>query len=106
MRFMATLVLTLCCAAPAMAAPTCQARDGMTMRCGAPGAMPVGWTAPRLEHPLPQVSTHDIWEAAAGLILLLALIALLPEFDGSRSKDWVAERSEEDRRNDPADPFD
>ena len=92
MRFVAIFVLALFCVAPAMAAPTCQARDGLTMRCGTPGAMPVGWTAPRMEHPLPRASTHDMWEAAAGLILLLALIALLPEFDGSRDEDWEPDK--------------
>ena len=92
MRVAIFLMLALICAAPAMAAPTCQTRTGMTARCGAPGAMPVGWTAPEADRHIPAGNPEDLWEAVAGILLLFALIALLPEFDGSRSEDWESDR--------------
>jgi hypothetical protein len=80
-------------ATPVFAAPTCQDRNGDTIKCGAPGAMPVGWTLPdaeawrlRLVHP--ETPAGDILKAVAGLALLFALIALLPRFDGRRDQDW------------------
>ena len=91
------LILALLLAAPAaQAAPTCQNRGGDTIRCGTQGAMPVGWT------PSPQ----QLWDrqlsrapgpgkgellSAFGMVgLILALIALLPEFRG-----WREEQDEE-----------
>lgn len=88
------LILALLLAAPmAVAAPTCQDRSGGTIRCGTPGAMPVGWT------PSPQ----QLWDrqlsrtpgprrsellSAFGVVgLILALIALLPDADGWREED-------------------
>jgi hypothetical protein len=89
MRLPAILCLLLIAAMPAaLAAPTCQDRSGMTMRCGAEGAMPVGWTAPDRDRHVPKANSRDIWEAAAAIILLFALIALLPDFDGSSDSDW------------------
>ena len=80
-------------ASGALAAPTCDNRNGDTVRCGTPGAMPVGW-APSpgdvLDHPAtaPELSPAE----AAALIYILcaffALIALMPEFDGRRDSDW------------------
>ena len=91
MKFLALALALL--ATPALAAPTCQDREGGTIRCGTPGAMPVGWTAPaedawryRLAHPGPPLG--DILEVVAGIALLFALIALLPRFDGRRDQDW------------------
>ena len=87
-------ILTLALlATPAMAAPTCQDRNGDTIKCGAPSAMPVGWTLPpaeawRLRQVHPETPASDIWKVAAGLALLFALIALLPRFDGRRDQDW------------------
>ena len=83
------LILVLAAAAtPAPAAPTCQDRSGETIRCGTPGAMPVGW----------KPSPEQLWDREisrppgpgagkflgvfCGLGLLFALIALLPDFDG------------------------
>ena len=78
---------------PALAAPTCQDRNGDTIKCGAPGAMPVGWTLPpeqywrlRLVHT--ETPAGDVLKVAAGLVLLFALIALMPRFDGRRDQDW------------------
>jgi hypothetical protein len=82
----------------AWSAPTCQDRSGMTTRCGTEGAMPVGWTAPEADRHLPEGNPRDIWEAAAGILLLFALIALLPEFDG-----WGTVGEAE--RKGPVDPF-
>ena len=55
-----------------------------------PGAMPVGWRLPFEERPFkpaaPTVSQLLALIATRGL--LFALIALLPEFDGSRGGAW------------------
>lgn len=73
---------------PAVAAPTCEGREGQSMCCGAPGAMPLGWTAPQADRHVPAANAGDVLEAIGLLVLLFALIALLPEFDGSRAEDW------------------
>jgi hypothetical protein len=74
----------------ALAAPTCQDRNGLTIRCGTYGAMPVGWSLPFEERTLrplaPGVSHMLLLIGTLGL--LFALIALLPEFDGRRGGDW------------------
>jgi hypothetical protein len=88
MRVGAFLLLVLL-AAPADAAPTCQDRHGVTVRCGTRRAMPVGWTAPEWDRVVPPSGNrHDMVIAAGAILLLLALIALMPEFDGSSGKDW------------------
>lgn len=105
---MRALVLTaaLLFATPASltwAAPTCLDRNGVTTRCGAPGAMPVGW----------QPSPEQLWErelspppgpdrgrlvlAVSIVALLFSLIALMPRFDGAQDADW-----EDPDRNGPA----
>ncbi|HET6971776.1 MAG TPA: hypothetical protein VFH92_11665 [Phenylobacterium sp.] len=82
----ATLGLALLAAAPAQAAPTCLDRDGVTVRCGTPGAMPVGWTPPpgtpdpADDSPAPGLA--ELAGLAAVLGGLFALLALMPEFDG------------------------
>ena len=77
--------------APAEAAPTCQNQAGDTMRCGTKRhAMPVGWVpSPQLlwrrqiSQP-PGPARRDLaGRRFLGIGLLFALIALLPEFDGS-----------------------
>jgi hypothetical protein len=79
--------LALIAWSPAGAAPTCLDRDGVTVRCGAPGAMPVGW------EPAGGAATKAGDEAAgpglaelAGLAAVLGglflLLGLMPEFDG------------------------
>jgi hypothetical protein len=99
MRFVAAAIFALMFAMPAAwCAPTCQDKSGMTTRCGTRGAMPVGWTAPEADRHLPAGNARDMWDAAAGLILIFALIALLPEFDG-----WGTVGEAE--RKGPVDPF-
>jgi hypothetical protein len=93
MRLAIAFVLLL--ATPALAAPTCEGQEGQAMRCGAPGAMPLGWTAPEENRRAPSADRRDVLEAAGLIVLLFALIALLPEFDGSRSEDWRPQDGEE-----------
>jgi hypothetical protein len=100
---MATLaLLLLLLAAPAaQAAPTCQSRTGLAMKCGTPGAMPVGWEPPQTlemdpSHP-PDVDSHEMWKAICLVTLFLVLTALLPKFDGSRGGDW--DKQEDDDRH-------
>lgn len=96
MRFAPLVILVLVWAAPAAAAPTCEGRQGQAMRCGAPGAMPLGWRAPVADRQLPGADRRDVFAALAGIVLLFALIALLPEFDGSRAEDWEPEGGKSD----------
>jgi hypothetical protein len=88
LAFLATTMLAT--AHAALAAPTCQDRHGLTIRCGTHGAMPVGWTLPFEERKFrpPAPSAIQLLQLIGTLGLLFALIALLPEFDGSRSGDW------------------
>jgi hypothetical protein len=77
---------------PSFAAPTCQDIGGQTMKCGAPGAMPVGWSPSREQlaaRPDPKPLDANVL-AALGCVLggLFALIALMPEFDGRTDADW------------------
>jgi hypothetical protein len=88
----------------AQAAPTCQDKTGITTKCGTPGAMPVGWTptpaqvlARESANP-PGADGHELWQAVCVVALFLALIALLPDFDGSRAGDW--DRQEDDDARD------
>jgi hypothetical protein len=95
MRFVAALCVALMIAMPAAwSAPTCQDKHGMTTRCGTRHAMPVGWTAPQEDRDIPAGDKRDLWTAAGGILLLFALIALLPEFDGTRPEDWSPEDKE------------
>lgn len=85
----AVLAATLC--GPALAAPTCQDRQGVTVRCDAASAMPVGWTLPeseRVAQPADEVPTARIAGAVALVACIFALIALMPPFDGRRNADW------------------
>ena len=88
------LILALLFAAPAaQAAPTCQDRNGDTIKCGVPGAMPVGWTpSPQQlwDRSAPRPSRGVLLSAFGMVGLILALIALLPEADG-----WREEQDEE-----------
>lgn len=85
--FAAVMLLT---AHAALAAPTCQDRHGLTIRCGTSGAMPVGWSLPYEERKFrpPVPSVGEFLKLFATLGLLFALIALLPQFDGRSSSDW------------------
>jgi hypothetical protein len=78
----------------ALAQPTCLNRNGITVRCGTPGAMPLGWSLPPeeqrrrdLANP-PSAQLGSLLKAACVVGLFLCGIALLPEFDGTRNEDW------------------
>ena len=89
MRALFLLVLLVWPMACATAAPTCQDRHGVTVRCGTDRAMPVGWTAPVYDRTVPPSGNRrDMVIAAGTILLLLALIALMPEFERSKGKDW------------------
>jgi hypothetical protein len=81
-------VLAACIAPSVRCAPTCEDASGRTVRCGTPGAMPVGWTASletRLNRPPtgPRDPTPlELGGVGALIVLLIALIALMPDFDG------------------------
>jgi hypothetical protein len=90
-------------AAPAAhAAPTCQDRNGDTVRCGAPRAMPVGWTLPSEERRARQASApegptaDELWGVIAFVGGLFALIALMPDFDGRRASDWDRQEGDDE----------
>jgi hypothetical protein len=98
--FAATLLAT----PAALAAPTCQDKDGATIRCGTPGAMPVGWTLSpqqRLERQIPKPkypSTKELLELIGVMGVFFTLLALMPEFDGQLTSDWA---QQEDDRKEP-----
>ena len=85
---------TLLSGPAALAAPTCQDQNGDTIKCGTPGAMPVGWTLSRQDRLERQRSspigpgTNQLLELICVLGVFFALMALLPEFDGWGAGDW------------------
>ncbi len=96
---LAAITAAILTTAPAaIAAPTCQDRNGDTIRCGTEGAMPVGWTLPgpqRLQVLAARPPVAPVNMVGLGLFLLgfFALLALLPDFDGK----WdPQERDEEE----------
>jgi hypothetical protein len=91
------VIAALLLAGPAQAAPTCQTRSGETIRCGTQNAMPVGWRIAPQERRADPLGGNGaaLLKVALGLGLLLAFIALLPPFDGSRASDW--DRQEGDK---------
>ena len=100
MRFVITslaVVMLLGAAPVASAGPTCEDRAGEAVRCVDPRAMPPGWTLPleeRLKHPdpgPPEPTVFQLGGVFALIILFLALIALMPDFDG-----WTAGESDEE----------
>lgn len=91
------LIAAVLLAGPVHAAPTCQTRDGATIRCGTEGAMPVDWIAPERPHADPLGGNGAaLLKVALGLGLFLAFIALLPPFDGSKARDWDPQDGDED----------
>jgi hypothetical protein len=96
------LAFTALLLSPALAAPTCQNKDGDAIRCGTPGAMPVGWALPPaqfLERQTLKQKDSDqngFLKAVCLIGLLLAIIALMPEFDGTRAKDWGSQEGDEE----------
>lgn len=84
------------------AAPTCDNRNGETVKCGTPGAMPVGWV-PSAADLVDRPSTPGLGPAeTVALIYILgaffALLALMPEFDGWRDSDWDEQEGEKRKR--------
>src|ERR1700761_8416899 len=98
--------LALLVSAPAtMAAPTCQDKDGTTTRCGTANAMPVGWSLPPAEFNSRQAalrtdepSRFALPNALCFIFLLLALFAVLPDFDGRNDADWDEQEDDAKRR--------
>jgi hypothetical protein len=97
--FAAAMLLT---ASAALAAPTCQDINGETIRCGTPGAMPVGWTLTpqqRLERQISKPkypSTNELLELIGVIGVYFTLLALMPEFDGQRTRDWGEQEGDHD----------
>lgn len=89
-----TVAVSLLTASAAFAAPTCQDINGETIRCGTPGAMPVGWTLSpqqRLEQQgsiAKYPSTNELLELIGVMGVFFTLLALMPEFDGQLTSDW------------------
>ncbi|HEY4264289.1 MAG TPA: hypothetical protein VGM72_03160 [Micropepsaceae bacterium] len=89
----------------AFAAPTCQDQNGATIKCGIPGAMPVGWrlsVQERLDRQMPAPeyqSANELLKLICVIGIFFALMALMPEFDGRRAGDWDRQEDDgEDRR--------
>ena len=105
-RFLLVFLTLLLCAPayPALAAPTCQDANGSAARCGTPNAMPLGWKLPDEEYRRRQaalgnvVDPHALLNAVALIASLLAIIALLPNFDGRSDGDWDEQEGDNRRR--------
>ena len=73
-------------ASAAMAAPTCQDINGGTIRCGTPGAMPVGWKLPlqqRFEEDwVNPIEPNQFLELICALGIYFCLLVMLPDFEG------------------------
>jgi len=100
----AATVASLSVAQAAQAAPTCQRVDGLTARCGTPGAMPVGWRPSpeqlmqrRLSRP-PEDLSFEVIGSFCLLGALATLIALMPNFDGWTDGDWDDQEGDRRRR--------
>jgi hypothetical protein len=99
-------MLALLVSAPAaMAAPTCQDKDGTTTRCGTASAMPVGWSLPPAEFNSHQAALRSdtpnpttLPSALCFIVLLLALFAFLPDFDGRSDADWDEQEGDDRQR--------
>jgi hypothetical protein len=98
------LILSLCAACPAAAAPTCLTYTGDTIRCGAHGAMPVGWKPSaqqlwdrEISKPAEQ-NLEMLAKVVCGLVLFLAMIALMPKFDGTKPEDWDRQEEDEEKK--------
>ena len=90
-----TATLLLLAASPALAAPTCWNESGQIVRCGTPGALPVGQTlSPEQEmarqaSQTPEPSLAQLVGAAMVIGGLFALIALMPQFES-----WDGEKDD------------
>lgn len=104
-RFLLAIAILLSASAgPALAAPTCQDVNGSVARCGTPGAMPLGWKLPDEEYDRRQAALgndtdpHALLHAIILVASLLAIIALLPDFDGRSDVDWDEQEGDDRRR--------
>ena len=89
LMFAAVATALLVSSPAAFAAPTCQDQYGATIRCGTPGAMPVGWTLPADQRVAPDVDPNldQLLKVACVLGVFFALMALLPDFEGWREEE-------------------
>ena len=105
-RRLVVITATVFCAAawPAAAAPTCQDANGSVARCGAANAMPREWRLSSEEYHRRQAAIGNVFDleealgAAALIAALLAIIALLPNFDGRSATDWDEQEGDRRRR--------
>src|SRR5437868_7068616 len=96
------IAVALLTAPETLAAPTCEDQNGITIKCGTPGAMPVGWSlspeqrlerqALRPKHP----STTLLLELFCIMGVFFALMALMPEFDGQLARDWDRQEGDDE----------
>jgi len=99
-----TVAATLMTAPAASAAPTCQDINGGTIKCGTPGAMPVGWSPSRQQlldrqNASPAYpDTNELLKLICILGVFFSLMALLPEFDGTRAGDWDKQEGDDGDR--------
>jgi hypothetical protein len=98
-------ILALLSGVPAAsAAPTCQDKDGTTIRCGTANAMPIGWSLPPAEFNQRQAALQSDTDPKAlpnaifFIALLLILFALLPDFDGRNDADWDEQEGDDKKR--------
>lgn len=96
------LIALLLFSAPAAGAPTCLNHKGETARCGAAGSMPFGWKpSPQqqwewdLARP-PGPPASYVIKVILGVAVFLAMIALLPRFDGTRG--WDRQEGDDDNQ--------
>lgn len=102
MRLLVPAFAIVLLAAPAaLAAPTCNDLEGHTVRCGAPGAMPVGWKpspdilAAQEAEPQPApLSETQLFGVICFIGGLLALFTVLPDFEDGQGGGW--DRQEDD----------
>ena len=100
-----TVGLAMLLAAPAAAAPTCQTANGQTIKCGAAGAMPVGWKLPaeqyRALHDQDQTGPEIFkWlQAICAVGVLFAIMAAMPDFESTRPGEWDSEEKDPHRKS-------
>lgn len=86
--FAAVAAAFLAISSASFAAPTCQDQFGGTIRCGTPGAMPVGWSLPleqRVQADEPDA--RQLLKVICVLGIFFALMGLLPDFEGWREEE-------------------
>jgi hypothetical protein len=99
-----TVTAVLVTGSAALGAPTCQDENGITAKCGTPGAMPVGW-APSPQQLLERQMARPKYPSMAELLELVCVIgvffglmALMPEFEGSRDGRWDRQEDDDEER--------